>query len=54
MLVRKSHWQRMVDPRFPMTQNQEPSATANYTESWKSTIEQYLEAFMAFFFPQSH
>jgi hypothetical protein len=37
-----------------VTQQPEPNATANHDESWKSAIEQYLEAFMAFFFPQAH
>lgn len=32
----------------------EPNATANYDEAWKSAIEQYLEAFIAFFFPAAH
>ena len=32
----------------------EPSVSANYDESWKVAIEQYFEAFVAFFFPQAH
>jgi hypothetical protein len=32
----------------------EPSVSANYDEAWKAAIEQYFEAFLAFFFPSAH
>jgi len=32
----------------------ETNVPANYDESWKSSIEQYFEAFVAFFFPEAH
>ncbi len=32
----------------------ETSVSANYDESWKVAIEQYFEAFVAFFFPEAH
>ena len=32
----------------------EPNATGSYDEPWKSALEQYFEAFVAFFFPQAH
>jgi hypothetical protein len=32
----------------------ETNVPANYDESWKVTIEKYLEEFVAFFFPQAH
>ena len=32
----------------------ETSVLAHYDESWKAAIEQYFEAFVAFFFPQAH
>jgi hypothetical protein len=32
----------------------ETSVPANYDEAWKAAIEQYFEAFVAFFFPAAH
>lgn len=32
----------------------ENNVPANYDESWKAAIEQYFEAFVAFFFPEAH
>ncbi|MEC4816270.1 MAG: transposase [Scytonema sp. PMC 1069.18] len=32
----------------------ETNVPANYDESWKAAIEQYFEAFVAFFFPEAH
>ncbi|MEC4886752.1 MAG: Rpn family recombination-promoting nuclease/putative transposase [Scytonema sp. PMC 1070.18] len=32
----------------------ETNVPANYDESWKVAIEQYFEAFVAFFFPEAH
>ncbi|MBO3462842.1 DUF4351 domain-containing protein [Aetokthonos hydrillicola Thurmond2011] len=32
----------------------ETNVSANYDESWKVAIEQYFEAFVAFFFPEAH
>lgn len=36
-----------------MTSNRS-AASASYDEPWKSALEQYFEAFLAFFFPQAH
>lgn len=30
------------------------SVSANYDEAWKAAIEQYFQAFVAFFFPEAH
>ena len=32
----------------------ESNVPANYDEAWKAAIEQYFEAFVAFFFPEAH
>jgi hypothetical protein len=32
----------------------EANVPANYDEAWKAAIEQYFEAFVAFFFPEAH